>query len=152
MAARQSISTQLLKSVLVIYFILTCLITVVHVAVDFFHTEKTILEELAKVEKTFAPTLEEILWRMDEKQLAIVTKSIYTLPVVTGIIITDSREEPVAKLGKTKAANKFGNRLQHRFILKHPFGNEDMHLGDVVFFTDEWIILDRVKDKATFLL
>ncbi len=55
---KNSISTELLKSVFFFYCILALTVTAIHVVAEYFHTKDTVINELKLIEKIFKPGLE----------------------------------------------------------------------------------------------
>lgn len=142
---RQSISVKLLKTVFIIYFSLTFLITGLHVGVEYLHTKATVLNELSKIEDTFTPALREVLWRLDEQHLQVTAESIQKLPAIVGLSITDNKGNVVVRLGQLIEGQEEAEMLSHRFSVSHEFGDKQLQLAKVVFYTDSRVIFDRVK-------
>lgn len=142
---KQSLSVKLLKTVFIIYFSLTFLVTAFHVVIEYLHTKETVLNELAKVEDTFTPALREVLWRLDDQQLQMIAESIKELPVVVGLSITNNKGKVLVRRGQVAEGGKEAGMLSHRFSVSHEFGDKQLQLAEVVFYTDSTVIFDRVK-------
>ena len=141
----RSISVKLFKTVFVIYFSLTFLMTGVHVVVEYLHTKTSVLGELRKIEETFSPVLQQVLWRFDEQQLQLIAESIHKLPVIVGISVVNNEGEILAIYGQIADGNNADGQLNHRFDVSHDFSGKPFHLGNVTFQTSNDVILARVE-------
>ena len=70
----RSLSVKLLRTVFAIYFMLTFLVTALHVVIEYRKTKGDILRELAEVAQAFSQSLEVALWQINpEQQHSIAT-------------------------------------------------------------------------------
>ena len=141
----RSISVKLFKAVFIIYFSLTFVMTGVHVVIEYLHTKATVLGELRKIEETFSPVLQQVLWRFDDQQLQLIAESIHKLPVVVGISVLNNEGTVLAVYGQLEDAGNGDGRLNHRFGVSHEFGGKPFRLGEVTFQTSNDVILARVE-------
>lgn len=140
--AGASLSWQLLKSVLSIYFSITLLVTLTQMAVEFVHARDTIRRELVSAEQTFYPALATALWEINEEQLDALQKGIVDLPGISEVRVVD-----VAGRERVKNAGDkpLGRNISHRFAVSYPFSGEDVFLANVTFETTGMVVFERVK-------
>ena len=82
-----NLSRQLLQSILVIYLILTFIVTIVHLTVDYQYTKNNIQNELKQIAKTFHPALETALWELNDEQLYSIVDGMMNIPLIYGVQI-----------------------------------------------------------------
>lgn len=93
----------LLKEVLTVYFLLTILVTVIQVIVEFSSARNLISKELERSFSTIHSPLSLALWGLEEEQIQHISQGISSLPVVSYFAVWDElSEEPLAEFGKVK--------------------------------------------------
>lgn len=137
-----SLSWQLLKAVLSIYFAITLLVTLTQMGIEYLHTRDTIQSELASIEHTFSPALATALWELNTEQLEALQQGIVDLPVITTIRIMNARGR---ELIKESEHSSLGGQITHTFKLSYHFSGEDVHLADVTFMAAGNVIFDRLR-------
>lgn len=137
-----SLSWQLLKAVLSIYFAITLLVTLTQMGIEYLHTRSTIQAELASVERTFSPALATALWELNSEQLEALQQGIVDLPVISTMRVIDASGR---KLIKESAHSVLGGQITHTFKLSYRFAGEDVHLADVSFEAAGDVIFDRLR-------
>jgi diguanylate cyclase (GGDEF)-like protein len=137
-----SLSWQLLKAVLSIYFAITLLVTLTQMGIEYLHTRNTIQGELASVERTFSPALATALWELNTEQLEALQQGIVDLPVISSMRVIDARGR---ELIKESAPSMLGGQIIHTFKLSYRFSGENVHLADVSFEATGDVIFDRLR-------
>lgn len=139
---RRSISVKLLKVVFSLYFLLTLLVTAVHIGVEYRHTKNAVAQELVTIENTFRDSLATALWQLNQKQLEAIARGIYDLPVILGIRIVDADEQLLVALGDESVAS---DNFFHEFDINWEFNNEHIYLATVRLYSGTAVVIDRVK-------
>ena len=138
----RSLSWQLLKEVLSIYFGITLLVTLTQMGIEFQHTRQAIANELASVESTFSPALTTALWELNFEQLEALHQGIVDLPIISSMRVLDAS-------GKTliddSEKSVIGGEITHAFKLYHRFAGEDIFLADVSFQAAGDVVFDRLR-------
>ena len=160
-----SLSKQLLKVVLSIYFIVTFLVTAIHVCSDYYYTKNHIHEELKKISQTYGPSLSNAFWSMDMDQVRSIGEGIINFEVIKGISIEDNkeiivrkglilheREEYMVNKDNTLKPINLAGLFSHTFEVSYSFNNQLRHLGRVTLYSDRAAILNRLKVGFIFLL
>lgn len=91
----KSISTRLLKRVLSIYLLVTALIFVVQVAIEYAVEREDIDDAFAMVERTFDEGIAYGLWHFDRDQVALVANGMAELPYISRVEIVDAAGKSV---------------------------------------------------------
>ena len=108
-SVENSISRRLLRSVLSIYFILTLIVTSVHIAIEYYSAKGAVQDMLVASEATFHDILAADLWEYNYDQLGITAESMMRLPFITGIEVSISEEpEPMFSSNKNEVCLHHG--------------------------------------------
>ena len=160
-----SLSRHLLKVILSIYFLVTFLVTAIHVVSDFYYTKNRINAELRNINITYGPSLSNAFWSMDLDQVRSIGTGIINYEVIKGITIKDNRDI-IYRTGHITYENEEynvdeNNRLNpinmaglfsHTFVVKYKFNDQERILGEVTLYSDRSAVLDRLKVGFIFLL
>ncbi|KAF7769876.1 hypothetical protein PCIT_a2793 [Pseudoalteromonas citrea] len=143
---KNSISMKLLSSVLSIYFLLTLIVTGVHIAVEYQDAKNEVQSVLEASEQTFHDILATDLWNYDLDQLNITAESIKRLPDITGIEVKGADGNVLFSSGKTldKTIQQDG-LFWHQFTLVKTMNEENTDLGVVRLYSDRSVIINSIK-------
>lgn len=86
----------LLKAILSVYFFVVCLVTIIHLTIEYTQTKNDVLQELSEVEAVFRESLITALWGESGAQIEALTNGILRLPIVTESRRVDSKRSPPA--------------------------------------------------------
>lgn len=143
---KDSLSKSLLTRVFSIYFIVTLLVTMAHLYIDFKTTQKDVLTELKVVERAFQHSLSAALWNLDVEQIEVTAEGMYEMPSVTGVVVTDSDNEDIFNQLQRRANNgRTYIGIEHSFRLNWGFEGVIHHIGDVKIYSDNSVILSRME-------
>ncbi len=140
---KRSIAVKLLKVVFGIYFALTIVITVIHVAIEYVHTRDSVQMELKRIQGTFEPALRLALWQINKDQLHSLAIGISNLSVVTALEII-GEDDKVLKAIKPAGEGKTGG-FYHEFSVVEQFGKEIFALADVRIYSSHGVVMERIK-------
>ena len=152
---RESISSQLLKSIFGIYFVIAILVTVIQIGLESQNVKKDIVNQLKTLQSTFGPSIQQALWTYDTKALKASTKGIMSNSYVKGLIIFDSNNEKVEESGAIKAAkgDSFIDQLfSIKFDIKHTKDGAEQLVGKGEFFSSNLIIFNRIKYSLILII
>ncbi|MCW8826286.1 MAG: ATP-binding protein [Gammaproteobacteria bacterium] len=138
-SVKQSISTKLLRIVVLLYLSVTLLVTSLHAYIEFKHTHEKLIEELVLIEETFSPMLEGALWDLDRAQLDSTITGMLNLPTVVGIEISE--------LDSGHERTIYGEpdeEYLHQFSIVKSFGASRVQLADIKLYSNREVLLDRV--------
>lgn len=164
-AKNNSLSRQLLKVILSIYFLVTFIVTLIHVVSDFYYTKESINSELKNISNTYGPSLSNAFWSMDIDQVKSIGTGIVQYEVIKGITIKDNNsiiyrtgnityeneEYQVNEDNNLKPINMAG-LFSYTFPVKYKFNDQERHLGEVTLYSDRAAVLERLKVGFIFLL
>ncbi len=142
MIAAHHLSWQLLRAVLSIYFVITLLVTLTQMGVEYSHTRKTIENELSSVEKTFSPALRTALWELNFEQLEALHRGIIDLPILSSMRVVDASGR---ELINDPSPGSQRGQIVHAFKLFNHFSGEDVFLAEVSFQTEGNVVFDRLR-------
>ncbi len=142
-----NLSKQLLKSVLTIYFVITILITALHLYIDYSYTKMHIKDDLQSIANIFKPALQTALWDLNDAQLEAIADGALQEPLVYKIVVKDEKGRVlVKKVSKQFPKEKtFDESLAFSFPIYQEFNNLHIHLADVVIYSDNIAIFNRLK-------
>ena len=137
---------KLLSSVLSIYFLLTLIVTGVHIAVEYQDAKNEVQSVLEASEQTFHDILATDLWNYDLDQLNITAESIKRLPDITGIEVKGAEGTVLFSSGKTldKTIQQDG-LFWHQFTLVKTMNDENTDLGVVRLYSDRSVIINSIR-------
>lgn len=149
----KKLSTQLLKAILSIYFLLTFIITIIHFVVEYEYTKLHIEEELQKLAITFKPALTNALWALDNEQLKSISDGVMTVPLVFGIQIKDINNNILINNAKNNIFQYTkDNELSYSFPINYHYNNEVVKLAEVTIYSSDEAIYNRLKVGFGMLL
>jgi hypothetical protein len=89
---KDSIATQLIKIVFAFYCVVTVIVTITQIVLEYTHTKTQIKNELTINKKIFEPVLGAGLWDLDETQIQNTINGMLEVPIITGIKIEHNGE------------------------------------------------------------
>jgi PAS domain S-box-containing protein len=165
---KDSIATRLLKVVFSFYLVLATSVTVGHMIAEYVHTRNLVVQELAILEKTFQPSLEQALWEMNKAQLQSTLKGIMELSNIVGVQIVNSKGNLLGEMGEViphtdhKSKNEIGANTEiverasglfwNTFQVRHKRGKTSFLVGTVTIYSSRYVVIDRVKFSFIFLI
>ena len=140
-----NLSKQLLRSILVIYLLLTFVVTIVHLSVDYQYTKNNIQNELKRIAKTFHPALQTALWELNDEQLHSIVDGMMHIPLIYGVQIRGSADELLINRFH-KTATKIENaKYYYQFPIHHQMNENSIYLAKITIYSDEEAIFERLK-------
>jgi len=137
-----TLSWQLLKEVLSIYFVITIIVTMTQMGIEYLHTRNMVKDELVGVERTFYPAIARALWEMNAEQLEAIQQGIIELPLISRLRIIDvSGREWL----KDDGAPSLSAGIEHAFRVSYQFSGDHILLANVTFEAAERVVVDRLK-------
>ncbi|MDC0254657.1 methyl-accepting chemotaxis protein [Bacteriovoracales bacterium] len=108
-----------------------------------------ILGELKVTKKSFVRGLTEAVWNLDNNQTQYIGEGIFDLPLIKAVIVYDHKDKILfSKLGKAKKESEIKNSSEGFFSYEFPLLKMDKDgkkIGTVKLFSNQWVVLDRVK-------
>ena len=140
-----NLSKQLLRSILVIYLLLTFVVTIVHLSVDYQYTKNNIQNELEQIAKTFHSALQTALWELNDEQLHSIVDGMMHIPLIYGVQIRGSADELLINRFH-KTTTKIENaKYYYQFPIYHQMNENSIYLAKVTIYSDDEAIFERLK-------
>ena len=140
-----NLSKQLLRSILVIYLLLTFVVTIVHLSVDYQYTKNNIQNELEQIAKTFHSALQTALWELNDEQLCSIVDGMMHIPLIYGVQIKGSADEVLMNRFQ-KTTTKIENaKYYYQFPIYHQMNENSIYLAKVTIYSDDEAIFERLK-------
>jgi len=140
------LSSQLLKAIFSIYFLLTFIITIVHFVVEYQYTKSHIEDELEKLAITFKPALTNAIWTLDNEQLKSISEGMMIVPLVYGIQIKDINNNIIIESSKNNLSHYTkDNKLYYSFLIDYNYNNEVVKLAYISLYSSDEAIYNRLK-------
>ncbi|MCB1144102.1 MAG: diguanylate cyclase [Leptospiraceae bacterium] len=138
------LSAQILKSVFLLYFSFTFLITLFYFGIEYRNAKESVLEELQTIEKTFSEALNQAIWELNQTQLEVIASGILRMAVIEGIEILDQDSKPFVKLSNTKNTISPESYL-YKFQIYRTVSDSPTFLGSVILHSSPKIVFKRVQ-------
>jgi PAS domain S-box-containing protein len=166
---KNSIATQLLKWIILSYLIITFIVTLIHLSIEYVYTKDRVNKELNVIGDTFSPALAQALWDVNLGQLHPIFLGIDKFPSIVGVKLLNEKGKEIRSSGVIinqdgnilKIASD-GNRLSLKgytglFEFSFPImykeqGEEDTKVGEASLYSDNKVVFDRVKLNFVFII
>lgn len=161
----QRISRALLTRVLSVYFLLTLLITCVHITAEYFNTKRYLIAELENQQHTFTGSLTRALWEFNSPQINNIADGLINLPSVGGIIIRDDSGAVLVRRGITMTPEQLPDTRNesvalpeqqgvfgHYSPLVFEYSGQSELVGDVAIFSNREVAIERLRVSLFFLV
>ena len=140
---RKGLGWQLLISILSIYFVITFVVTIAQMVIEYFEMRSQVHQRLQNVERIYYPTLAASLWELNTKQVDDLQEKILALSFISAIRIVDEQGHDTLK---SKGDVRPGvATVTHTFSLNYRDANADAHLADVTLMTTHGVVFDLLK-------
>ncbi len=140
-----NLSKQLLQSILVIYLLLTFVVTMVHLSVDYQYTKNNIQNELKQIAKTFHPALQTALWELNNEQLHSIVDGMMNIPLIYGVQIKNSSDEILIDKFQKNMKKEDSLKYYHQFPIYYQMNENSIYLANVNIYSDDEAIFERLK-------
>ena len=168
-----SIATQLMRVVFLLYVALAIIVTLVHITAEYYHMKNQIYDELKTLKKTFESSLTQSLWEMNFDLFHSTIEGIKDIPFVVGVKVNyKSLKGPdMAAAGifldkdrkKKRAiyrddkwvmteAQTSSDLLEYTFPIKFDEKETSANIGNVTFYSSSDIVFQRVRFGFLFIV
>ena len=134
---------QVLKSILSIYFVITFVVTIAQMGIEYVNVRNQVHSRLVNIEKIYYPALATALWTLNSDQVSDLQENILALSFISAIRIVD---EQGRETFRSKEATLSGaSAIEHTFSLKYRVSNVETHLANVTLMSTRGVVLDLLK-------
>lgn len=148
MFIKNSISLKLLKKVFFIYFIITLLMTVTQIMIEYYDTKNNVQKDLVSLENTYKNSLENAIWDMDVDQIESLTDSISKLSFVKEVILLD----PSGNIITHHQADTITNRFSHQFNIFKVHKTERIVIAKAIISSDQNSVIDILRTGVILII
>ncbi len=147
MKFRNSIAKQLLIWIMLSSSILTLIITLIHLLVDYNNDISAVDERLSQIETSYMPAISNALWVEDDDQINVQIKGIKNLPDIALVsLIRDG--EAVVELGEDNTDYS----RKGFWPINYVYEGEETLLGQLYVVNDLYPLYRRLADKVLLTL
>ncbi|MDM8550412.1 HAMP domain-containing protein [Desulfobacterales bacterium HSG2] len=165
---KKSVAASLIKKVFGIYFVLTIMVTLTQLSIEYFHVKESIINDIMKMEKSFEPGISGTLWDYDWRNLRLILFGINELSAVVGVridnaqetevgaagvILRGERQVHVAPDGESFASSSDTSFTPMRGLFSHSFdidyentvSGKSYVVGKATIYSSSGVVIDRIK-------
>jgi diguanylate cyclase (GGDEF)-like protein len=149
---RKSLSRQLLVSILGIYVLITFVVTVAHVVIEYTYTKDNIKNELSSIAHIFAPALKTAVWNLNDEQVQSIADGMNMMPLIYGVTIIDPNNQILYKQMKAGFDSNNNSEMIYTFSLQQTLDGNKIFLANVTLYSSNQVIYERLKVGLAMLL
>jgi len=165
---KKSVAASLIKKVFGIYFVLTIMVTLTQLSIEYFHVKESIIKDIMKMEKTFEPGISGTLWDYDWRNLRLILFGMNELSAVVGVridnaqgteigaagvILRGERQVHVAPDEESFASSSDTSFTPMRGLFSHSFdvdyentvNGKAYVVGKATIYSSSGVVIDRIK-------
>jgi signal transduction histidine kinase len=165
---RKSLSLKLFTQVLLVYFVLTLIVTLGQIYAEYVNAKDHINRELEALQQTVNANLSQAVWELNSKQVSAIAESVLTLPVIVGIIIRDEHAHVLTPntspfhipsvlanhliRQQTQLVNLSAGNFGYAFPLISSHSGRVSQVGDVTLLSHRTVVVKRIKANIYILI
>jgi diguanylate cyclase (GGDEF)-like protein len=134
---------QVLKSILSIYFLITFVVTLAQMGIEYVNVRNQVHSRLVNVEKIYHPALVTALWELNSDQVSALQDKILGLSFISAIRIVDEQGREIFR--SKVAMPPEAAAIEHTFSLDYRVSNAEAHLANVTLMATRGVVLDLLK-------
>lgn len=161
--SKTGLSKQLLTRVLSMYFLVTLVVTSVHVVSEYFDARKNVEQELIMLKNTILSSLTIAIWELNAPQVTSIAKGLLEQSTVTGVQIRDENNELITVHGivddsyepsgvSELISHPAKRDLIYSFPLHYSLSGQSILVANVSLYSNNQIIFERIKISLFFLV
>lgn len=148
MFIKNSISLKLLKKVFFIYFVITFIMTIAQILIEYYDTKSQVQHELLSLENTYMNSLRNAVWDMNVDQIESLTDSISKLSFVKEVILLDTSGNVMSH----KKEENISNRFSHTFNIYKKQETSNVIIARVIISSDRESVINIVKTGVILII
>jgi signal transduction histidine kinase len=162
---KNSTAVRIMRLVFVIYVLVTLILTLFHMYLEYDSTRTRVFDQLKLLEGTFNPALAGALWTVNEEQLQSTIKGMLKNPVLKGVKIEDKNQLNLLH-GAGLVSNDQGEQFRvknnrqirfdhpkswrnkpysYSFNIRYQEDGLDLILGVCTVYSNASVVIDEVK-------
>lgn len=155
---KDSVGFNLLKVVFSIYIVIAIVVTVAHMAIEFFNAKGRVQGSLALYQTTFEEALADALWDLDEDRVNTISHGMKKLPLIVGLTVSDTDDNILASMGTVSSAeskqyiSQFSELFSYKFPIVYSKENENVVVGHGVLYSSTSVVLASLQTGFLLIL
>ncbi|MFE1599625.1 diguanylate cyclase [Methylobacterium sp. ID0610] len=164
------LAVRLMRVMFGCYLVVAVALTAVQMAVEYRFASQRLTDDVAALQRTFSPGIEDAMWRFNTEVLTGILTGMKEIPVVVGVEIRNERGTRVQAIGTisdaagqawhvgargdlTAATHDFGTPFSRTFDLVHVDQNGVRYpVGSWTVYSNDSIAINQVKNTLIIIL
>jgi diguanylate cyclase (GGDEF)-like protein len=134
---------QVLKAILSIYFLITFVVTVAQMGIEYVNVRNQIHTRLVNIEKIYQPALVAAFWELNADQVSNLQDKILALSFISAIRVIDEQGQETFRSNQVVRPEDVA--IEHTFSLKYQVSNAEAHLANVTLMATRGVVFDLLK-------
>lgn len=139
-----NLSKKMLRVILSIYLVVTCLIISTQFVAEYFKTQDSILSELKQLEETVRGPMSTSLWQYDRNQQDVLIAGLIKMPIIEGVDLLDKDDNNIISKRSFNSASVPLSMFETKTPLYWTLNNKNIFLGSLTLYSSSQVVLDRV--------
>jgi diguanylate cyclase (GGDEF)-like protein len=146
-----NLSQKMMRVILSIYLVVTCLITSLQFLTEYVRTQNSILNELKQLEETVSGPIAANLWQFNQKQLDVLITGLVAMPIIVGVDVLDKHAENMISKRTYAPGSAPLSIFDTQTDLYWTLHDKKILLGSLTLHSSSQVILDRVLFGFTLI-
>ena len=146
-----NLSQKMMRVILSIYVVVTCLITGLQFLTEYVRTQDSILNELKQLEKTVSGPIAANLWQYNQKQLDVLITGLVAMPIIVGVDVLDKHAEKMISKRTYASGSAPLSIFDTQTDLYWTLHDKKILMGSLTLYSSSQVILDRVLFGFTLI-
>jgi diguanylate cyclase (GGDEF)-like protein len=134
---------QVLKAILSIYFLITFVVTVAQMGIEYVNVRNQIHTRLINIEKIYQPALVAAFWELNADQVSNLQDKILALSFISAIRVIDEQGQETFRSNQVVRPEDVA--IEHTFSLNYQVSNAEAHLANVTLMATRGVVFDLLK-------
>jgi diguanylate cyclase (GGDEF)-like protein len=146
-----NLSQKMMRVILSIYLVVTCLITSLQFLTEYVRTQNSIINELKQLEETVSGPIAANLWQYNQKQLDVLITGLVAMPIIVGVDVLDKHAESIVSKRTYVPGSAPLSIFDTQTDLYWMLHDKKILMGSLTLYSSSQVILDRVLFGFTLI-
>ncbi|MFH0799592.1 MAG: hybrid sensor histidine kinase/response regulator [Pseudomonadota bacterium] len=161
---KTSVATRLFKVIFASYFIVTLIVTLLQLGLEYSHVKRDLVEDLQSLAATFKPGITEAVWSYNNTALNSILFGMMKLDSIVGVKIADQEQKIIRAMGedgksamRSSGDSKFGSIKNLTLFFDKEiytssipltyvdFKGDEHRIGYLSVYSDSKVVFNKVK-------
>lgn len=139
-----NLSQRVMRVILSIYVVVTCIITSVQFLTEYAQTQLSISSELKQLEETVQEPLSVSLWQYNQTQVDVLIEGLLKMPIIEGVDVFDQDGAAIISKRTYPSDSIPLSIFSSTSALTWTLNGEKISLGTLVIYSSSEVVFDRV--------